>query len=165
MCINRRIYIALCRILELVRTAFAACLPVRSREVKKGGGATRMTISSFSNELIITHFKVFFNLKIIEKYFGWRQILCTFKFKKKRGGQNLSGRLVSLLLAFRLELLLSLFPAVAWVEVLKDVMPELSHYFLCSQSTVVQNPQRSTVQAEVVGVSEVVRILEHCSFG
>lgn len=43
-----------------------------------------MTISSFSNELIITHFNIFFNLKIIEKYVGLRQILCSFKFKKEK---------------------------------------------------------------------------------
>ncbi|MBN2093965.1 MAG: hypothetical protein JW740_01140 [Candidatus Zambryskibacteria bacterium] len=38
-----------------------------------------MTISSFSNELIVTHFNTFFNLKIIEKCIGWRQILVLSK--------------------------------------------------------------------------------------
>jgi len=56
-----------------------------------------MTISSFSNELTVTHFNTlthfntFFNLKIIEKCIGWRQILCSFKLKIKPLGVSRSG--------------------------------------------------------------------------
>jgi len=64
------------RILEIVRTHFAGGrLPAGRQGILKKSKAAGMTISSFSNELIITHFKAFFNVKMIEKCFGWRQIL------------------------------------------------------------------------------------------
>jgi len=43
-----------------------------------------MTISSFSNELILTHFSKFFNRKLLKNLLLWRQILLFFKIHKKR---------------------------------------------------------------------------------
>ncbi|MEK7087262.1 MAG: hypothetical protein AAB648_01630 [Patescibacteria group bacterium] len=41
-------------------------------------------MTSFSNELILNHFSKFFNHFLIEKFTALGQILCSFKFMKRK---------------------------------------------------------------------------------
>ena len=48
---------------------------------------------------------------------------------------------------------------------LENLVPKLSHHLLRLQATVVKNPESLAVQAEVIRISEVVRILENRALG